>query len=380
VSLLIGGIAYATSKHKVNEEARVKVEERLKEEKAAGDTSIPPEVDTLELQVGYGLVALVEGEGRGDLVDRIYSLRKEFAKDLGIIVPKVRIKDNLELQPAQYSILIKGVPVGGGELMSGYLLAMDPGGIDEEIAGIATKEPVFGLPALWIPEKLREKAQIAGYTVVDSATVIATHLSETIRKHAYELIGRQELQSLVENIQKTHPKVVEELPATVLPLGTILKVCQNLLREQVPVRDMLTILETLANHASTQKDPEALTEFARSALARTITQRLMNGGTELEVLTLDSRTEEMLMRAYAPGEGGGMLNLEPGYFERLVTSLQRLLEATVFNSGNPVLLCHPRIRAQVKKLVERFVPNLSVISIHEIASFARVKSLGSLEA
>jgi flagellar biosynthesis protein FlhA len=174
--------------------------------------------------------------------------------------------------------------------------------------------------------------------------------------------------------------VVEELGPTVLPLGTILKVCQNLLREQVPIRDMATVMETLANHAAQQKDPEALTEFVRAALARTITQRLMQGGSELEVLTLESRTEETLLRAYQNTEGGGMLNLEPGYFERLVTHLQKALERTVFNSGNPVLLCHPRIRAQVKKLIERFIPSLNVISIHDIASFARVKSLGTLEA
>lgn len=374
VAAFIGAVGWVARNHQSAEAVNKKIEEQKAAEKQNADSTAPPEIDMLELQVGFGLVALVEGQDKGDLVDRIVSLRKEFAGDLGIIVPKVRIKDNLELQPSQYSILIKGISVGGGELMPGYLLAMDPGGVDDPISGIPTQEPVFGLPALWINEKQREKAQIAGYTVVDPSTIIATHLSEIIRKHAFELLGRQELQGLVDRVSKTHPKVVEELKPEILPLGTVLKVCQNLLREQVPVRDMLTILETLANHAIHQKDPEVLTEFVRSALARTITHRLTQGTNEVEVLTLDPQTEEVFLRGYQNHH----LNVDPSYFERFVQILQGRLEGTVFTSGTPVLLCHSLLRSSLKRAIERFVPNLSIVSANEISAFAKLKLLGSI--
>lgn len=380
MGIVMGTTAYFVQRKNVNDDAKKKLDEKKAESDKNADTTAPPEVDALELQVGYGLVNLVDPDSKGDLVDRVYQLRKEFAKDLGIIVPKVRIKDNLELQPNSYSVLIKGVGVGGGELMAGYLLAMDPGNVEQKIAGIETKEPVFGLPALWIPEKNREKAQIAGYTVVDPSTIVATHLSEIIRKHSYELIGRQELQGLIDNIIKSHPKVVEELIPNVLPLGTVLKVCQNLLREQVPIRDLLTILETLANYGAQSKDHEILTEYVRAALARSITNRLTLGTHDLEVITMDPRTEEVLLRSHQRNEHGASLNLEPGHFERLVKGIQKTIEGTVFNSGNPVLLCHPLIRSQLRKLVERFIPNLNIVSANEIAPFAKVRSLATVEA
>ncbi len=379
LATILGSVSYLASQQK-QFDAKEKVEKERKDaETAANDTNAPPEVDTLELQLGYGLVGMVEGDQKGDLVERIFQLRKEFAKDLGIIVPKVRIKDNLEIQPSEYSILIKGVPVGGGELMAGYLLAMDPGGADSTMPGIATKEPVFGLGALWIGEKQRERAQIGGYTVVDNSTVIATHLSEVIRKHSQELLGRQTLHTLMDQIEKTNPKVVEELNKN-LSLGVILKVCQNLLREQVPIRDLLTILETLANYAPTQKDPDVLTEYVRTALARTITQRLTYQGSEMEVLTMEPALEDMLLRAYQRGDAGPSLQLEPGMYEKLVKGVQAALEKTVFNSGTPILLCHPLIRSLLKKQVERFVPNLTIVSANEIASFAKVRLVGAVSA
>jgi flagellar biosynthesis protein FlhA len=375
---VLGSVSYFASQQK-QAETKAKVEtEKKTAENFANDTQAPPEVDTLELQLGYGLVGLVEGENKGDLVERIFSLRKEFAKELGIVVPKVRIKDNLELQPSEYSILIKGVSVGGGELMAGFLMAMDPGGADAAMPGIATKEPVFGLPALWINDKQRERAQIAGYTVVDNSTVIATHLSETIRKHAHELLGRQALHGLIDGIEKSNPKVIEELNKN-LSLGIVLKVCQNLLREQVPIRDLLSVLETLANYAPTQKDPEVLTEYVRIALARTITQRLSTNS-EMEVLTMEPGLEDQLLRSYQRNETGPTLTLEPGMYEKLVKGVQAAIEKTVFNSGQPVLLCHPLIRSLLKKQIERYVPNLMVISANEIASFARVRLVGAVTA
>jgi len=379
---ICGGIAWTVNKKDQAEIVKKQEEEKKQVEIQASETNVPPEVDTLELQVGYGIVNLVESEGKGELVDRIYQIRKEFAKELGIIVPKVRIKDNLELQPAQYSILIKGVSVGGGELLSGYVLAMDPGSVETQITGIETHEPVFGLPALWIPEKDREKAQMAGYTVVDASTIVATHLTELIRRNAQELIGRQELQTLIDNLGKSHPKVVEEaIGATAFNLGAVLKVCKGLLKEQVPIRDLRTILETLANYASVTKDTDQLVEHVRAALSRTITSRLSNGTGALEVMTMSPSTEEQILRAYQRQENGGAtLNLEPGYFERLIKAFNKTLETTVFNSGTPVLLCRPMIRGLLKRAIERFVPNLQIVSANDISPDASVKIIASVEA
>lgn len=382
LSILCGGISFSVSQKekKTLEEKQKKEQKEL--EVQASETNIPPEVDTLELQVGYGIVNLVEGSNKSELIDRIYQIRKEFAKELGIIVPKVRIKDNLELQPSQYSILIKGVGVGSGEILSGYLLAMDPGTVVQSIPGIETKEPVFGLSALWIPEKEREAAQMAGYTVVDASTIIATHMTEIIRRFSQELIGRQELQTLIDNLAKSHPKVVEEAIGTnAFNLGSVLKVCKGLLKEQVPIRDLRTILETLANYSNITKDTDQLVEHVRAALARTITSRLTHGTGSLEVMTMSPSTEDTIIRAYQRQENGAAtLNLEPSYFERLIKSLNSSLENTVFNTGTPVLLCRPLIRSLLKKAIERFVPNLQVISANDISPDASVKIIASVEA
>ncbi|MBI3295012.1 MAG: flagellar biosynthesis protein FlhA [Deltaproteobacteria bacterium] len=375
---IVGGLAYAVRQHKLDKDETDRAAERKQIEQASNDTNVPPEVDVLELQVGYGLVSLVESE-KCELVERIFGIRREFAKELGIIVPKVRIKDNLELQPTEYAIMIRGISVGKGELIAGMVLAMNPGTTENTVNGIETKEPVFGISALWIPDKNREKAHVAGFTVVDHPTIIATHLSEVIRKYASELIGRQEMQVLVENTQKTHPKVVEELIPNVCPLGTVLKVCQNLLKEQVPVRDLLTILETLANFGPSVKDPDVLTEYCRAALARTITHKLSMGTNTVEVLNMSPATEETLLKAYQKTDRGVFLNLEPGFFEKLVLSLQRTIESTVFESGNPTLLVQPHVRGHLRKMLERFVPNLNIISANEIASFAKVRSLATVE-
>lgn len=377
-AVIVGALAWTVRTHQRGKDDSRRDEEKKQLEQQATETHVPPEVDVLELQVGFGLVSLVESE-KSDLVDRIYGLRREFARELGIIVPKVRIKDNLELDPTEYAILIRGVAVGKGELMAGCALAMNPSGSENTVGGIDTQEPVFGISALWIPEKNRERATVSGYTVVDHSTIIATHLSEIIRKHAFELIGRQEMQTLIENVQKTSPKVVEELIPSICPLGTVLKVCQNLLKEQVPVRDLLTILETLANYGPTIKDPDALTEFCRVAMARTITHKLSMGSGTLEVMNMSPVTEEVVLKSYQKTERGVSLNLEPGYFEKLVLTLQRTIEATVFETGNPTLVVQPHIRSQLRKLLERFVPNLNIISANEIASFARIRCVATVE-
>ncbi len=375
---IVGFLAYVVSEKKKDDLIKEKRENEKAVQVASMETNIPPLLDILELQIGYGLVKLVESE-TSEVVERIYKLRKEFAKELGIIVPKVRIRDNLTLEPNEYAILIRGVGVASGKLMTGHSLAMDSGHVEKTISGIETKEPVFGLGALWIEEKNTEEAQLAGYTVVDLPTIITTHLSEIIRTHAHELLGRQEMQNLIDNVSKTHPKVVEELIPNIMPLGTVLKVCKNLLKEQVPIRDLLIILETLANYGTQYKDPDVLTEFVRTALSRVITNKFSAGSSTLEVITMSPQVEQKLVTSYQKTDSGAVLNMEPHFFESLVIKLQKLIDATVFNSGNPVLLCHPLIRSQLRKLIERFIPNLSIMSANEIAPSVLIKSVATLE-
>ena len=253
-----------------------------------------PMLDTLAIEVGYGLIPLVDADQNGELLDRIKSIRHQMANEIGIIVPPVHIQDNMQLKPGQYSILLKGNEIAGGDLMTNYYLAMNPGEVDEEIDGIPTKEPTYGLPALWIKDSVKESALAKGYTVVDLATVMTTHLSEIVKRHSHEFLGRQEVQQLLDNLKESHPKVVEELIPNLLPLGGVVKVLQNLLREQVPVRDLLAILETLADWAPVTKDLDLLTEYVRQALARTISKmHLAHDGT-LPVITLDPGIESAM--------------------------------------------------------------------------------------
>src|SRR5204863_1716060 len=246
-------------------------------------------VDSLAIEIGYGLIGLVDVRQGGDFINRIRSIRKQIAQDLGVIVPPVNITDNLKLGPHQYSILLKGVEIARGELMPDKYLAINPGSVTEEIGGTPTNEPTFGLPAIWITKENRERAQTLNYTVVDPPTVLATHLTETIRGHAFELVGRQEVKALIDYVNETHPKLVEELVPKTLAIGEIQKVLQNLLREKVSIRDLITVFETLADYGSQTKDHITLTEVTRGALNRSITKTLINDQGELAVITLDPR-------------------------------------------------------------------------------------------
>ena len=335
-------------------------------------------VDLLELEVGYGLIPLVDASQEGELLPRIRSIRKQFALDMGFIVPPVHIKDNLQLNPNEYAILLKGVRIASGEILPGHCLAMNPGTATETLKGVATTEPAFGLPATWISEDKKERAQIAGYTVVDSTTVIATHISEIVKKHAYELVGRQEVQNLLDNVAKSYPKLVEELVPNLLALGAIMRVLQNLLREHVSIRDMRTILETLADWAPVTKDPDLLTEYVRQALARSISTGYVQEDKVLPLLTLDRRLEETLQGAVQRSGEGSYLAVDPGTAQALLGSLNENLDK--FNGGCPVLLCTPTIRPHVKRLTERYLPNLVVLSHNEIAPHLKVRSVGTVSA
>ncbi|CAB1059701.1 Flagellar biosynthesis protein FlhA [Olavius sp. associated proteobacterium Delta 1] len=364
-------------------------QQQIREEQDAQlmeDTPIPiepldslPLLDTLAIEVGYGLIPLVDADQNGELLERIKSIRHQMANEIGIIVPPVHIQDNMQLKPGQYSILLKGNEIAGGDLMTNYHLAMNPGTADEEIDGIPTKEPTYGLPALWIKESVKETALAKGYTVVDLATVMTTHLSEIVKRHSFEFLGRQEVQQLLDKLKESHPKVVEELIPNLLPLGGVVKVLQNLLREQVPIRDLLAILETLADWAPMTKDLDLLTEYVRHALARTISKmHLAHDGT-LPVLTLDHSIESAMGAAVQPTDQGTLFALDPNMAQKIVNNLAQTMEKCASLNYQPVVVCSGQIRGHFKKLVDRFIPNITVLSYDEILNNIEIQSLGTLE-
>ncbi len=356
---------------------------RPKEEKA--ESLLP--LDLMELEIGFELVPLVESgasaDGRGgDLVERIRTLRRQLALEMGFIVPPVHIRDNLQRKASEYAILLKGIEIARGEVRMGCALAINPGTVSAPVPGIATREPAFGLDALWINAAERERAQLAGYTVVDPATVIITHLTELIRRHAHELLGRQEVQVLLDRLAKNQPKVIEELVPQHLPVGGVQKVLQNLLREGISIRDLVTILESLADHAPRQKDAEPLTEHVRQALGRSITKRFVSADGTLALITLAAPIERQLLDALQRTEEGAVLADEPVLAQRLMGRLGDWLERFATQHLPPVLLCSAALRPHLRRLLERVLPSLAVISPPEIASNVRIRSLGvvTLEA
>lgn len=359
-------------------------QKRKKEEEAAArpgkekiESLLP--LDLIELEVGYGLINVVESDQSGDLLERIASIRKQFALDLGVIVPSIHIRDNLQLEPGEYRVLIKGNKVGGGVLKPEYLLAMDPGNTTSRIDGIPTKEPAFGLDALWITKGQKEEAELAGYTVVDLATVMATHLTEIVRTHAHELLGRQEASTLIDNFKKSYPKVVEELIPDLLPLGTVVKVLQNLLKEQVSIRDLLTIFETLADEAPRSKDPEILTEAVRRALARSISARYKNESGRIPVLSLDPRLEELIANSLLQTEQGVQLVMDPQIAHAMIEGIAGAIEKHPEIAGQPILLTSPTARRHIFKLTNRFIPQLVVLSHNELTPDTHIVPVGTVE-
>ncbi len=335
-------------------------------------------VDMLELEVGYGLIKVVDSSKSGDLLERISSIRKQFAFDLGLLVPSVHIRDNLSLAAGEYRFLIKGSKIGGGILKPDMLMAMDPGNVTERIDGIPTKEPAFGLDAVWVSKAQKDKAEFSGYTVVDLPTVMATHITEMIRTHAHELLGRQEASQLIENFKKTHPKVVEDLIPDNMTLGGVVKVMQNLLKEQVSIRDLLTIFETLADDSARIKDLDVLTENVRKQLSRTITEKYMNEAGEISVMTFDSRLEELISSSLLQTEQGIQLVMDPQSASKMITHIANNIEKHPEIAGQPILLTSPTVRRHISKLVARFIPQLIVLSHSEVGPEARVQSVAQV--
>ncbi|MBI5185963.1 MAG: flagellar biosynthesis protein FlhA [Nitrospinae bacterium] len=381
LSIATGAIAFFT----IQTQKKTALEKEKEKEKIA-KAPVPERVETIlpldkmELEVGYELIPLVDAEKDGELLERIKSIRRQFALEFGIIIPPLHIRDNLQLKPSQYAILIKGVEVARGEVMMGLCLAMNPG-IEgtSEIRGIPTKEPTFGLPAIWITEEEKGRAQIAGFTVVDVATVITTHIKEIIKTHARELIGRQEVQALLDNLKETSPKVVEELIPAILPLGTVVKVLQNLLKEQISIRDFLSIMEVLADNGPTTKDPEVLTEYVRQAMSRPITKQFVGDEGALPVITLAQNIEDTLSSSIQRTEHGSYLSIDPNFAQKLLLNIKAAYEKVSPVEGQPVILSSPSVRLHLRKLLERFIPNVVVLSHNEIAPNIPIKNIGMVK-
>ena len=380
LSAVTGGLAY-TIFRSIKESARIEEESKVQEEKAIPSDqfdALPP-LDTLAIEVGYGLIPLVDIEQGGQLLDRIKSLRRQIARELGIIVAPVHIQDNMQLKPGEYTILLKGNEIARGELMANYYLAMNPNATDEKIDGIDTREPTYGLPALWIKEEAKENALAKGFTVVDLATVLTTHLSEIIKRHSHELFGRQDVQQLLDAVKETHPKVVEELVPSLLPLGGVVQVLQNLLREQVPIRDLLTILETLADWSPATKDLDILAEHVRHALARTITKMHLTPEGSIAAITLGHSLESAISEALQQTDHGSFLSLDPSVAQQMMNNLAASLEKMSSLNYQPVVMCSAQIRYHVKRLIDRFMPHIAVLSYDEILSKVEIQSLDMLE-
>jgi flagellar biosynthesis protein FlhA len=325
-------------------------------------------LDTLALEVGVELVSLVDSQQDGEVLDRIVSARKQFAQDIGIIVPMVMIRDNISLKPDEYQILLKGNPIGKGRLQVRRFLAMDAGDVLEPIEGIRTKEPAYGLDATWILPSQRDEANFRGYTVVNPATVIVTHLTKLIQEAAPDLIGRQEVYKLVEGIKQGHEKVVDEVIATDrLTLGDVVRVLQNLLSESVSIRDMLTIFETLADYCKTLRNPDALTRYVRKALGRSIVKKYLNPEGVLVVVALDRALEDILVAGITQNQDDSTsMSIEPEFAQKLLNNLADGMKGFEKSGTQPVLMCGARVRWDLRKLVSRFIPGLTVLAFDEI--------------
>ena len=374
LAIFMGGLAYLA--YRAQREVAVAEEE----EKPPTEESMPEAVedlvlvDILELEVGYALIPLVDEAQGGDLLERIRTLRRQFAQEMGLIVPPLHVRDNLQLRPGEYVILIKGVEVARAELMPGHYLAMDPGDVKKKVEGIPTTEPAFGLPALWIPEEKKEEAEMAGYTVVDLSTVMITHLAEVIKAHAEELLGRQEVQRLLDALAKHYPKAVEEC-LNAANLGVIQKVLHNLVHEGVSIRDLLTIVETIADYGPNIKDPDLLTEYVRQRLGRVIVRPYLDEEGKLRAAVVGEDIEEAVRRALQRTDQGTFLTLDPKVGSRIVAAFKQVSERMASQGFHPVFLASPVSRRHLRRLVERSLPQVVVISQAEIPAQVSVEIL-----
>ncbi|MFW5885606.1 MAG: flagellar biosynthesis protein FlhA [Halanaerobium sp.] len=333
-------------------------------------------VDKLEIEVGYNLISLVLPEQGGDFLDRVANIRKQIAMELGIILPPVRIVDNLQLQPNTYKIKLQGVEISEYQLFADKYLAMDPGDTFEDIDGIDTEEPAFGTPAIWIEAEQRERAEMANYTVVDPGSVMATHLTEIIKSHAHELLGREEVKKLIDNVKEENQAVVDELMPDLMNLGEIQKILQNLLWENIPIKNLVLILETLADHASRTKDQTILTEYVRQGLSRQISNQFTDEENNLNVFTIDPQKEEKLGNSLEQSDQGNYLSLQPAEAQNLINNIVQQAKQLLEQGKEPILLTSPMIRRPIKEMVHRTFSDLTVLSFNELESDVELQVQG----
>lgn len=363
------------------------IEKEVDMDEVAADEIRQPEnvtsllqVDPIELEFGYGIIPLADANQGGDLLDRVVMIRRQIALELGTVVPIIRLRDNIQLNPNQYIIKIKGIQVSEGEILFDHYMAMNPGFVEDEITGIPTFEPSFHLPAIWITESQRERAESLGYTVVDPPSIIATHLTEIIRQYIAELLTRQDVQQLVTNLKESNPSLVEELTPKLLGLGEIQKVLQNLLKEGISIRDLLTIFETLADYAPTTRDTDILTEYVRQSLKRAISSKYFGGNETTSVVTLDPKLEQEIMGSVKQTEQGAYLNLDPERTKAMMASVGSEVQKLENLGKSPIIITSPIVRMYFKRLTEDYFKDLIVVSYNEIESNVELQSVGMVTA
>jgi len=375
VLMIIGYVVNSRNKKMavvdVHEEEEVAAEEKRKPESVTSLLTVDP----IELEFGYGIVPMVDVSQGGDLLDRVVMIRRQCALDIGLIVPAIRLRDNIQLGTNAYSIKIKGVEIAKGEVMADHLLALSSGEVEEEIYGIPTVEPTFGLPALWIPKSDREEAEILGYSTVDPPSVIATHLTEVIKRYGHELLNRQQVQTLVDNLKKTQPALVDEVVPKMFSLGEIQKILANLLSESVPIRDMATIIEALGDYGNLTRDTDLLTEYVRQSLRRSISKRFIPDDVAYAI-TLDPALEQLIIDSTKQSEHGAYLAIEPVQIHTIFDRLRSIIETMKNKGRTPIILTSPLVRRQFRKITEQISPELAVLSYNEVESNIEVFAEG----
>ena len=387
IFLPLGGIFIICGRMIANTIETAQIETQADTEEESAEEIRRPEnvnsllqVDPIELEFGYGIIPLADVNQGGDLLDRVVMIRRQIALELGTVVPIIRLRDNIQLNPNQYIIKIKGIQVSEGEILFDHYMAMNPGFVEEEISGIPTFEPSFHLPAIWITESQRERAESAGYTVVDPPSIIATHLTEIIRQYLAELLTRQDVQNLVNNVKESNPSLVEELVPKLLGLGDIQKVLQNLLKEGISVRDLVTIFETLADHAATTRDTDILTEYVRQSLKRAITNKYFPSNETTSVVTLDPKLEQEIMSSVKQTEQGAYLTLDPDKTKAIMASVETEVGKLEKLGKNPIVITSPIVRMYFKRLTEDYYKDLIVVSYNEIDANVELQSVGMVTA
>ena len=388
VLLIVAAVLLDRNKKKM---AQLELEQRMKEEqreleKAPADNDYYRDIDNvfkllnvepIEMEFGYSLLRLVDEKSGGNFIERVVIFRKQFALDMGMVIPSVRMTDNPEINPNQYIIKIKGEEVARGEILVDHYLALDSGDVTAEVEGIDTVEPAFGLPAKWISEDKKIMADVAGYTLIDPVSVMITHWSEIMKRYAHELLSRQDVNTMVENVKKTNPIVVDDLIPKVISVGYLQKVLSNLLKEGIPIRDLETILETLGDHTNVLKDVDIVTEYVRQSLKRTITHRFAEANS-LRVITLDTAIEDMIVSSVKKNDQGSYLAMSPEVIQHIVAATNAEIDKIKDVIPTVIILTSPVVRIYFKKLTDQFIPNITVLSYSEIDSTAQIQAIGNI--